>query len=111
MLASASSEEYDILITTVIKGVGMGAIERVTVALKAELAAEVREAVKAGAYASASEVVRDALRLWRQRREMAELELARLRRLVAEADDSGPDLDFETAFDGLEARYIGDESG
>ena len=87
----------------------MGAIERITVALTAELAAEVRDAVEAGAYASASEVVRDALRLWRQRRELEELDVARLRRLVAEADDGSPDLDLEAAFDALEARYAEDE--
>jgi antitoxin ParD1/3/4 len=94
---------------TSIKGVGMGAIERVTVALTAELAAEVREAVEAGTYASASDVVRDALYLWQQRRELEELELTRLRRLVAEVDDNGSDLDLETAFDELEARYVGNE--
>ncbi len=36
---------------------------------------------------------------------MGELELTRLRRLVAEADDGTPDLDLEAAVDELEARY------
>ena len=80
-------------------------VEKVTIALTPALAAEVRAAVAGGGYASTSEVVRDALRLWRRRRELEALELAELRRAVEEADRSGPDVDAEAAFGELEARY------
>jgi len=42
----------------------MADIERLSIALPAPMAAIVRRAVEDGEYASASEVIRDALRLW-----------------------------------------------
>ena len=46
----------------------MANVEKVSVALTPEMATLVRQAVEAGDYASASEVIRDALREWKQRR-------------------------------------------
>jgi antitoxin ParD1/3/4 len=43
------------------------------------MADAVRQAVEAGEYASTSEVIRDALRLWESRRELRERDLAVLR--------------------------------
>ena len=48
----------------------MAEIERLSIALPAPMADAVRQVVDAGEYASASEVVRDALRLWGERREL-----------------------------------------
>jgi antitoxin ParD1/3/4 len=48
----------------------MAEIERLSIALPAPMADTVRKAVAEGEYASASEVVRDALRLWQQRRHL-----------------------------------------
>lgn len=63
----------------------MSEIEKVSVALTTELAERVRAAVRSGDYASSSEVIRDALRDWSNRRE----ERDRLRRLVEEGIASG----------------------
>jgi antitoxin ParD1/3/4 len=63
----------------------MSHIEKVSVALTTELAEKVRAAVRSGDYASSSEVMRDALRDWSERRE----ERDRLRRLVEEGIASG----------------------
>jgi antitoxin ParD1/3/4 len=63
----------------------MSEIEKVSVALTSELAEKVRAAVRSGDYASSSEVVRDALRGWSERRD----ERDRLRRLVEEGIASG----------------------
>ncbi|HEY1425945.1 MAG TPA: type II toxin-antitoxin system ParD family antitoxin [Caulobacteraceae bacterium] len=63
----------------------MSEIEKVSVALTTELAERVRAAVRSGDYASSSEVIRDALRDWSDRRE----ERDRLRRLVEEGIASG----------------------
>ncbi len=49
----------------------------------------VRELVKSGRYASASEVIRDSLRLLEQREETRALELEHLRREYAEGKASG----------------------
>jgi antitoxin ParD1/3/4 len=40
-------------------------VEKLSIALTPEMAAAVRQAVASGEYASASEVIREALRLWR----------------------------------------------
>lgn len=57
----------------------MAEIERLSIALPAPMADAVRQAVDAGEYASASEVVRDALRLWESRRELRARDVELLR--------------------------------
>lgn len=76
-----------------------------SVALPPEVAGEVRDAVAAGEYASASELVGEALRDWRLRRRAEALELDDLRRAARDGMESGPSLDAEAAFAGLRARY------
>ncbi|MEO5322371.1 type II toxin-antitoxin system ParD family antitoxin [Mesorhizobium sp. CC13] len=68
----------------------MGHIDKRSITLSPELAAAVDGAVEAGEYASASEVIRDALRLWKERRELYGYTLEELRALVREGIDSGP---------------------
>lgn len=63
----------------------MTQVEKLSIALTAELAEQVREAVRSGEYASASEVIREALRGWLGNRRSAD----ELRRLVAEGLASG----------------------
>ncbi|WP_244936494.1 ribbon-helix-helix domain-containing protein [Methylobacterium currus] len=48
----------------------MAHIERLTVVFPEPMAAQIRAAVEAGDYASTSEAVRDAVRLWSDRRQM-----------------------------------------
>jgi len=68
----------------------MSDIERLTITLPAEMARTVRQAVKEGDYASSSEIVREALRDWQQKRRLQEAELERLRADVrAGLDDLG----------------------
>jgi antitoxin ParD1/3/4 len=57
----------------------MSNIERMTVVVPEPMAAKIRAAVASGDYASTSEVVRDAMRLWSDRREFRHEELAALR--------------------------------
>lgn len=70
----------------------MGAVRKISIALTEELAADVERAVESGDYASNSEVIRDALRRWKQARDADAAKLAELRRLVQEGIDSGPSL-------------------
>ena len=67
----------------------MAAVQKISVALTAELAGDVEAAVAAGDYATASEVVRDALRVWKQRRAEQAAEIERLRALWREGIESG----------------------
>jgi len=69
------------------------------------MAALLREAVDSGEYASASEVVRDALRTWKRRRKLEALELSELRRLIQEGMDSGPSIDADLVFSRLGSKY------
>ena len=84
----------------------MPTIEKLSIALPAEMAAIVRRAVEGGEYSSNSEVIRDALRDWTHKRKLREQSVANLRSrwLEAVADDS-EGLDPEPFFDQLEARY------
>jgi antitoxin ParD1/3/4 len=67
----------------------MAEIERLSIALPAPMADAVRRAVDAGEYASASEVIRDALRLWESRRHLRERDIETVRRRWDEGKASG----------------------
>ncbi len=67
----------------------MSGIEKVSVALTSELHEAVKKAVASGEYASASEVVREALREWNQRKPLREAEIERLRSAWQEGLASG----------------------
>lgn len=60
-----------------------------TVSLTPAQAARMQQAIESGGYASNSEIVRAALRLWEQQEEARLLELEMLRRAFAEGKASG----------------------
>jgi antitoxin ParD1/3/4 len=68
----------------------MAGVAKISVALTPELQALVQDAVSAGDYASSSEVIREALRDWKERRERRRAATAELRRLWDEGIASGP---------------------
>jgi antitoxin ParD1/3/4 len=68
----------------------MSNAQKVSVALTPEFMALLKEAVDTGEYTSASEVIRDALRHWKQRRASEEMGVEELRRLWQEGIASGP---------------------
>ncbi len=76
----------------------MAGVAKVSVALTPELRDLVQDAVSAGDYASTSEVIREALRDWKERRERKRESIAELRRLWDEGIASGPaaPLDIES---------------
>jgi antitoxin ParD1/3/4 len=61
----------------------MAGIERLTITLPTDMAVLVKGAVEEGDYASSSEVIREALREWKMRRE---LQLQKVAALKAEID-------------------------
>lgn len=84
----------------------MPTIEKLSIALPAEMAALVRGAVDAGEYSSNSEVVRDALRDWTHKRNLREQGLSHLRKAWHEAiADESKGLDPSPVFDRLEKKY------
>ncbi len=68
----------------------MSNVEKMTIALTREMAVFVRSAVKAGDYASTSEVIRDAVREWKERRDLLGYTVAELQEFVQAGIDSGP---------------------
>ena len=66
----------------------MGAIRKISIALTEEMAVSVDQAVASGDYATTSEVIREALRLWKGQRLAGDA--AALRRLWDEGTASGP---------------------
>lgn len=82
----------------------MGKLERITVTMPEEMAAKLRAAVDSGAYATTSEIVREALRDWSDEQDRKHAALVKLREMVAEAEN-GPFLDGPTVLAELRAKY------
>ncbi len=83
----------------------MGAIERMTITMPAELAETLRQTVAGGEYASTSEVVREALRDWTRNRDTERRDLEALRTAIKAGLDSGPGIPADQVFAELRARY------
>jgi antitoxin ParD1/3/4 len=67
----------------------LASIERVTVVFPEPMADQIRAAVEAGEYASTSEAVRDAVRLWTYNRKLRSEEVKMLRKAWDEGKRSG----------------------
>lgn len=86
----------------------MAEIERMTIALTAEMAKTVRAAVERGDYASSSEIVREALRDWSDKRMLRQRDLDALRASIQEGLDdiaAGRVYPAEQVLKELRARY------
>jgi antitoxin ParD1/3/4 len=68
----------------------MSQVAKISIALTQEMAALVNQAVESGDYASGSEVIREALREWKQRRSLHQADRERLQGLWAQGLASGP---------------------
>ena len=79
--------------------------EKLSITLTPQMAKTIRDSVTAGRFASASEVIRDAMRVWQQREdELAErLEVIKAR-IKASVEDTRPRLDFDESTKRLKAR-------
>ena len=61
-------------------------VERLSITLPTEMAHWVRAKVKAGSYASNSEVIREAMRAWQEQEQLRAERLAGIRAKIVEAD-------------------------
>lgn len=85
----------------------MANVEKVSVAVTAEMATMLRRAVAEGEYASASEIVREALRDWTLRRTQHARAIEALRGLWDAGIASGPAVDGEEAFARIKTKLDG----
>lgn len=67
----------------------MGKLERITVTMPVEMATKLREAVSEGAYATTSEIIREAVRDWSSERDQREAENAEIREILDRARAGG----------------------
>ena len=65
----------------------------------------IRQQIESGRYASASEIVREALRLLETRERLREIELEEYREKIREGMESGPGIPAKDVFARLEAKY------
>jgi antitoxin ParD1/3/4 len=65
----------------------------------------IRQQVDSGRYASASELVREALRLLETRERLREIEIEEYREKIRAGMQSGPGIPAEDVFNRLEAKY------
>jgi antitoxin ParD1/3/4 len=81
-------------------------VEKISIALPPEMVAVLRQAVETGEYASSSEVVRDALRDWTQKRSMRQQGIDELRQVWRQAmEDKTPGVRVKSVLDRLERKY------
>lgn len=84
----------------------MSTVEKISIALPPEMVTIVRQAVEAGEYASSSEVVRDALRDWTQKRSLRRQSIEELRQMWRQAlEDKTPGTSVDDVLNRLERKY------
>jgi antitoxin ParD1/3/4 len=84
----------------------MSTVEKISIALPPEMVAVVRSAVDTGEYASSSEVVRDALRDWTQKRSLRQQGVDELRQVWQQAiKDKTPGVPIDDVLNRLERKY------
>jgi antitoxin ParD1/3/4 len=72
----------------------MSKVEKISISLPKEMVASMKDVVASGTYASTSEIMRDALRGWQEKQEKKAKVIAKYRKLIQEALDSGPPVPF-----------------
>jgi antitoxin ParD1/3/4 len=84
----------------------MSTVEKISIALPPEMVAVVRSAVDTGEYAPSSEVVRDALRDWTQKRSLRQQGIEELRQVWQQAiKDKTPGVPVDDVLNRLERKY------
>ena len=82
----------------------MAAAAKLSVTLTAEMVRDLEASVAAGEFASTSEALRDAVRLWRDRREERAERLAAIKaRIQASIDDPRPSIPIDVVHEQLNA--------
>ena len=84
----------------------MQSAEKISITMTPEMLRSIRESVEAGEYASTSEVIRHAMRLWQRERDEHTERIAAIKaRIRKSLDDPRPDLTEEEMEAAIEAMF------
>ena len=84
----------------------MSAAEKISITLTPEMNRVIKQRVDAGDFASSSELIREALRLWQRREEEHREKLAAIReKLQKSIDDPRPSVPLDSVFERLRQRH------
>jgi antitoxin ParD1/3/4 len=72
----------------------MSNVQKISVSLPKEMMTIMKDVVATGAYASTSEIVRDALRDWQEKQVERDIVIKKYRKMVDDALESGSLLDY-----------------
>ncbi len=73
----------------------MSTVQKISISLTPEMNATLKEVVASGAYASTSEIMREALRDWEAKQLRKQEQMAKLRKMIQDGLDSGPAVPFD----------------
>ena len=76
--------------------------EKISITLPPDMLSDIREKVEAGHYASTSEVIREAMRLWQRQEEEHQERLALIRERMKRSAHSGQSVPIDQAFGQIE---------
>jgi antitoxin ParD1/3/4 len=86
----------------------MDQAEKISITLTSEMVRTIRASIESGEYASTSEVLRDAMRVWQRRRREDAEQLAAIRARIRQSlDDPRPDLSIDEVDARLDALFSG----
>ena len=84
----------------------MPTAEKISITLPPEINRVIKQRVDAGDFASSSELIREALRVWQRREEEHQEKLAAIRaKLQSSIDDPRPSVSLGAAFERLRQRH------
>ena len=85
----------------------MPAAEKISITLTPEMNRLIKQRVAAGDFASSSELIREALRVWQKREDEHQERLVSIRaRIQKSIDDPRPSIPAEEVFDGLKKLHL-----
>lgn len=76
--------------------------EKISITLPPDMLLDIKKKVKAGSYASTSEVIREAMRLWQKREEEHQARLSVIRERLEHSAHSGKPIPIDQAFGQIE---------
>ena len=79
--------------------------ERITITLPPDMLASIKKKVSSGSYASTSELIREAMRMWQKREEEHKARISLIRERLAHSEQSGEPVPLNIAFKTIEELH------